>query len=205
MNKIISAALSAAILATSAPAPARAEGLFELLRMARAAHHVGLGTRVRADGSRQIRPDPSLTPGEVLTSDPGQVCHAGYSRGIRSMLDRHERGRMIHAVYERYGTDRNGRIYEDDHLVPLGLGGADTIGNQWTQIKDGGAWDASVKDRLEYRLVDWACWETRDPSEQQARLQRAQADLRADWIAAYGKYCPTDAACPAYGDVHGAE
>ena len=28
--------------------------------------------------------------------------------------------------------------------------------------------------------------------------EQAQREIAADWIAAYGRYCPTDADCPAY-------
>ncbi len=48
-----------------------------------------------------------------------------------------------------------------------------------------------MKDRLEWRLVQLVCGGA-------VLAGRAQQEIAADWIAAYGKYCPGVADCPAY-------
>ena len=82
-----------------------------------------------------------------------------------------------------------------DHLVPLALGGADVPENLWPEPYDS-EWGAETKDRLEWRLVQLVCGRAVD-SEQ------AQRDIATDWIAAYGKYCPSPADCPGYRATHG--
>jgi hypothetical protein len=42
-----------------------------------------------------------------------------------------------------------------DHLIPLGIGGADTDNNLWPQPKE----EAELKDKLEWRMRDMVCKE----------------------------------------------
>lgn len=138
----------------------------------------------------RIRPDPRLTPGAVATSDPAIFCHAGYSRSVR-----HTSGRVKRDVYRAYGIDRRSGHYEMDHLVPLALGGGDVPENLWPEDRDN-EWGAEAKDRLEWRLVQLVCGRAVDAGQ-------AQHDIATDWIAAYGKYCPSPADCPGYRATHG--
>lgn len=69
-----------------------------------------------------VRPDPRLTPGAVATSDANLICH-GYAKAAR-----HTSGKLKAVVYREYGITKEQRRhghYEIDHLIPLGLGGAD--------------------------------------------------------------------------------
>ena len=141
-------------------------------------------------GDVRIRPDPRLTPGAVATSDPAVFCHAGYSRSVR-----HTSGRMKRDVYRAYGIDRRSGHYEMDHLVPLAIGGGDEPSNLWPEEREG-EWGAEAKDRLEWRLVQLVCGRVVDAGQ-------AQHDIATDWIAAYGKYCPSPADCPGYRATHG--
>jgi len=143
-----------------------------------------------SQGDARIRPDPRLTPGAVITSDPAVFCHAGYSRTVR-----HTSGRVKHDVYRAYGIDRRSGHYEMDHLIPLALGRADVPANLWPEDFDT-EWNAETKDRLEWRLVQLVCHGS-------VAVEQAQHDIAADWIAAYGKYCPTPADCPGYRATHG--
>lgn len=45
-----------------------------------------------------IRPDPQLTPGAILTSDPRVVCHPGYSKTVR-----HYSVEMSKQIFSEYG------------------------------------------------------------------------------------------------------
>ena len=95
-------------------------------------------------------PDQSSTPGAVASTDIAEICESdgepgsAYSRAHRSMNEVARR-----ADFARYGIpwSERGR-YEDDHLVPLCLGGADTTANRWPQPR-WGEWNAYQKDDLE--------------------------------------------------------
>lgn len=140
-----------------------------------------------------ILPDPVLTPGAVLTSDPSVVCHPGYSKTVR-----HTSGSTKHAVYVAYGLSNKTGHYEIDHLIPLSLGGADVQGNLWPQSYDTPTWNATVKDKLEWKLLHMVC-------KGQLPMATAQQAMARDWISAYKTYCPTDAACPSYASTHGGQ
>jgi hypothetical protein len=80
-------------------------------------------------------PDPDLTPGLIASADTGEVCASdgrpgsAYSRAHRSMNENDRR-----ADFARYRIAwRDHRRYEDDHLVPLCLGGADVPANRWPE------------------------------------------------------------------------
>ncbi len=146
-----------------------------------------------------VLPDPQLTPGVVVTSDPAIICHAGYSRSVR-----HTSGRMKHEIYVEYGVDHSGGHYEVDHLVPLSLGGADVARNLWVQSYDGNPWNAHRKDRLEWRLLHLACYGPDGPLPA-AGIAALQHDIAANWILTYQKYCPTEADCPSYSASHAGE
>lgn len=98
-------------------------------------------------------------------------------------------------MYRAYGIDRRSGHYEMDHLVPLALGGADVPENLWPEERDT-EWGAEAKDRLEFHLVQLVCSRAVDAGQ-------AQHDIATDWIAAYGRYCPSPADCPGYRTNHG--
>lgn len=132
-----------------------------------------------------ILPDPEKTPGAVITSDIGRICVPGYSKTVR-----HTSGKTKAAVYRAYGLVHSPGHYEIDHLIPLSLGGADLPSNLWPEAYSGG-WGATVKDRLELKLLNEVCHHGAD-------LATVQAEIASDWIAAFAKHCPTAAACPSY-------
>jgi hypothetical protein len=123
-----------------------------------------------------IRPDPKLTPGAVLTTNVSEVCSPGHTKSVR-----HTSGRLKHQVYGAYGIDPRSGHYEMDHLISLGLGGADVRENLWPQSDDTRPWNARAKDRLEDRMHTLVC-------AGQLQLEQAQHEIAADWIAAYRKY-----------------
>ena len=133
-----------------------------------------LATPAIADDS--TRPDPRFTPGAILTTDTAVVCAPGYSRTIR-----HTSGQLRAFVYREYGIDRRQGHYEMDHLIPLGVGGADVAANLWPESYDTQSWNAAVKDELEDFLHREVC-AGRIP------IEHAQEEIAEDWIAAYRKY-----------------
>jgi hypothetical protein len=75
-----------------------------------------------------ILPDSTLTPGAVRTIDSSVICH-GTTKTVRKTTEH-----MKQVVYDEYGiADRYVGQYEIDHLIPLELGGKDTVANLWPE------------------------------------------------------------------------
>jgi hypothetical protein len=119
-------------------------------------------------------PDPTLTPGTVMTTDAAAVCTPGYTKSVR-----HVSGKVRAQVYAEYGivSHRSGE-YEVDHLISLELGGSNDIKNLWPESYWTERWNARVKDKLEDRLHNLVC-------SGKLRLEEAQRAIARDWIAAY--------------------
>jgi hypothetical protein len=94
-----------------------------------------------------IRPDPHLTPGAVLITEPATVCVPGHAKTVR-----HTSGKLKAPVYRAYRIDKKAGHFEVDHLISLELGGADVAANLWPERYDTAPWNVHMKDRLEDRL-----------------------------------------------------
>jgi hypothetical protein len=94
---------------------------------------------------------------------------------------RHTSGQLKHQVYVEYGIDAKTGRYEIDHLIPLGIGGADKRENLWPESRDTKPWNANVKDRLENYLHVEIC-------AGHMPIADAQKAIAMDWVAAYRKY-----------------
>ena len=127
-------------------------------------------------GDLPVQPDPTLTPGAVLTTDVSTICQPGYSKTVR-----HTSGKLKAKIYREYGIDKASSHFEVDHLISLELGGADVAENLWPQSYDTERWNAHSKDRLENRLHVLVC-------AGRLPLAQAQSEIASDWIAAYGTY-----------------
>ncbi len=124
-----------------------------------------------------IVPDPKLSPGDVLTSDPKIVCVSGYTKTVRNVPQA-----LKEQVYREYGiTSRQSGEYEIDHLISLELGGSNSIRNLFPQSFKTMPLNAHVKDSLENRLHDLAC-------SGKITLAEAQQAIASNWTAAYVKY-----------------
>ena len=132
-----------------------------------------------------MRPDPSRTPG-AINPDVTQaniyktICVRGWTRSVRPPED--YTYRLKREQLREWGySDQQTRDYEEDHLIPLELGGNPTSPqNLWPEPRHG-PWNARVKDRLENYLHGEVC-AGRMP------LEEAQREIAADWIGAYRKY-----------------
>ena len=136
-------------------------------------------------GPRDIYPDPVRTPGAVnpdITQDniDQTICNPEWStRSIRPPAE--YTNRLKFEQMEEYGdSDTNPRDYEEDHLIPLELGGSNVRKNLWPQHYDG-EWNAARKDRLERRLHAMVCGG-------ELGLKAAQDAIARDWVAAYQRF-----------------
>lgn len=135
-----------------------------------------LVTSASAHAAEYSKPDPSLTPGAVASTDSVEICASdgfpgsAYSRAHRTTTKDDRR-----ADFARYGipwSERRG--YEDDHLVPLCLGGADVPSNRWPEPIA----EARIKDELEGEACRSVC-------RGAVPLATAQEWFLGDWSAAY--------------------
>jgi hypothetical protein len=125
-----------------------------------------------------IVPDPTLTPGAVRTVDVGAIC----STGTREL--RHWSRERDDRIMAEYGLPPGPHPdYEVDHLIPLGLGGADDDKNLWAEPRRSiePVWNAERKDELEHRLRELVCARKLD-------VRAAQQAIRDDWTETFKQY-----------------
>lgn len=134
-------------------------------------------------------PDPTRTPGRVnpmVTQDNigTTICRRGWTRTMRppeAVTENLKRAQVAAFGY----VDRRLPDYEEDHLIPLELGGApDDPANLWPQPRhpaDG--WGAALKDRLERRLHFLVC-------HGRLSLRVAQHAIAQNWEEAYVLFMP---------------
>ena len=141
-----------------------------------------------------VVPDQSAgcTPGDTASTDEDEVC-SRTAEGTYSQRHRLSQTPAVkQQVLSRYGVPWSARAhYEDDHDVPLCLGGSDSVTNRWPQPRDG-EWSSALKDKLEALACHKVC------VTHEVMLQDAQAWFRApaDWREAYcreigGTPCPS--------------
>jgi hypothetical protein len=140
-------------------------------------------------GWTQTLPNPKLTPGSVRTTDANEICSHG-TRELRLYNNDRARARERYVHVLRSYSVQNGSDKEYkgvanhrqmDHLIPLGIGGADSDDNLWPQPYD----EAILKDKLEWRMRDLVCKENvRSP----AQIEKLQQEIRTNWWDAYKKY-----------------
>jgi hypothetical protein len=125
-----------------------------------------------------IIPEPTLTPGAVRTVNVNEIC----STGTREL--RHWSRERDDRIMAEYGLPPGPHPdYEVDHLIPLGIGGADDDKNLWPEPRRSieKEWPAEKKDELESRLRELVC-------SRQLDLSAAQQAIRDDWTEAFKQY-----------------
>jgi hypothetical protein len=120
---------------------------------------------------REALPDPLCTPGSVETVDLATVCGTS-TKGRRRVSEDLRR-----AVLEEYGlvSPLPTGAFEVDHLIPLELGGDNTLANLWPEaaIPVPGFHE---KDKVENFLHHQVCSGTMS-------LVDAQHQIATDWTA----------------------
>lgn len=147
-------------------------------------------------------PDPLCTPGAADMVDVTQatikttICQSGYtSHGIRSDGQTVRPPASYADALKQQGivvygyTDTNPADYEEDHLIPLELGGDGySTKNLWPQPRYG-PHPSSAKSPVENALHDLVCSGT-------VTLAAAQTAIAADWETAASVVRPTPSSNP---------
>jgi hypothetical protein len=132
-------------------------------------------------------PDPRLTPGalnpDVTPATIGRtICVKGWTATVRPPVSYTNRLKVEQIAAYGY-ADTNPKDYEEDHLVPLEIGGAPRDpANLWPEPRapatvNGKTVDAAAKDVMENWLHRLVCDGT-------LALADAQAQMRRGWVHA---------------------
>src|ERR1700720_3665021 len=96
---------------------------------------------VLAQQPTPILPDPKLTPGDAFEVTVQDLCVSGYTKKVRNVP-----AEMKREVYQEYGVTSHGPgDYEVDHLIPLELGGSNSIKNLWPGSHQTSPWKCLSK------------------------------------------------------------
>lgn len=113
-----------------------------------------------------------MTPGEAQTVDLGLIC----TSPIKVPRDVPVSVKM--QVFSNYHIPwQNRALYEVDHLIPIELGGANTITNLWPEFGS----IPNLKDRVENRLHALVC-------TGKITIEKAQHDIATNWKEAQINY-----------------
>jgi hypothetical protein len=131
---------------------------------------------VAADSGQAGLPSSFLTPGDARKVTKEQICAPGYLESIKPT-----RISMKEEAFSRYGL-RDGQSKTEvlDHLIPVSLGGTDSVENLWPEPEKGD-WNATQKNALELKLVTMVCDGT-------LTVKQAQTAIKKNWVAAYQQY-----------------
>jgi hypothetical protein len=126
-------------------------------------------------------PDPSCTPGsynpDVTQSDiQSTICVSGWTATVRPPTS-YTNPLKVQGIADYGYSDTSVSDYEEDHLVPLELGGAPRDpGNLWPEPHYG-TQTSYTKDGVETRLKNAVCAGT-------ITLSAARSAIRANWTTA---------------------
>ena len=132
-------------------------------------------------------PNKALTPGEINPSITqsnilSTICVHGYTKTIRppATYTTSLKIRQLANGYTENGITLNS-YYEEDHLIPLELGGHPTSEkNLWPEPWND-VYGAHKKDQLENKLHALVC-------SGEMLLKTAQGIFASNWVAGYKKY-----------------
>jgi hypothetical protein len=117
-----------------------------------------------ASAQETLLPNPKLTPGRIAKRDKDRG-------GVTLKMER--------KVFARYRLPWTRRAeFKIDHLIPVELGGADTVDNLWPQSVRTKPYGADRKELLTEVLLERI-------ARKQITLEQAQEQIRKDWIDAF--------------------
>ena len=147
-----------------------------------------LTTTEFASASVQVLPDSISTPGAInvavsQSNIQSTICVSGYTKTIRppaSYTTKLKIRQLGSLPYSSYGST-NTSLFEEDHLIPLELGGNPTDSkNLWPEPRFGST-TAAMKDKLENALHVLVC-------NGSLKLSSAQKAIATNWYVAYTNY-----------------
>ena len=124
-------------------------------------------------------PDINKTPGDVIKDIPlDLLCMKGYTQTVRSVSKTTKKN-----VYELYGISYPPEefTFVIDHLIPLELGGSNSIKNLWPQSVEESSVSAKMKDKVENLLHQKVC-------DGSISLPNAQSIMTGNWNIWYNTY-----------------
>lgn len=122
-------------------------------------------------------PDKDCTPGSVFENiTKEKICVSGYTKTVRSVSTS-----LRKKVFAEYGISypQPYGSYEVDHLIPLALGGDNSIANLFPEAQDPYP-GFKEKDVVENYLHEEVC-------KGNIALSVAQEQIAKDWMAIYNK------------------
>jgi hypothetical protein len=150
------------------------------------------GESIRAHGGPpDIYPDPERTPGAINSAITQEniretICNPRWSTKSIRPEESYTHRLKVEQINEYGYSDSRLRDYEEDHFIPLELGGHPTDPkNLWpepfeTSIPDGGA---HAKDKVENYLHVEVCAGS-------LTLEQAQREMTEDWYRVYQTSVP---------------
>ncbi len=130
-------------------------------------------------------PDPVITPGATnpdVTQEniDENICVSGWTKTVRPKTT--YTNKLKKQQIAQYGyADTNPKLYEEDHLISLQLGGNPSDPkNLWPEPYEGSC-GARKKDVLETKLKRLVC-------DGEVPLEDAQKAIASNWIEAYRQY-----------------
>jgi hypothetical protein len=144
------------------------------------------GRRTGASGCRRSAlPDRRCSPGGYYSRlTKAVICGSDFNTSTIRDVSQSEK----YAVEREYGVPAKlyGRTVEIDHIIPLELGGSNSIANLYFEPGSGRA-DYHAKDAAEDRAKAWVC-------EGRISLAAARRGFALDWETLYRRlfgYAPT--------------
>ena len=91
---------------------------------------VSLAASSTKAGPAYLYPNPTLTPGAILTTDASTICTPGYASSVRNVSTATKK--QVYAEYSVSYPQPTG-AYEVDHFIPLEIGGSNDLTNLWLE------------------------------------------------------------------------
>ena len=137
-----------------------------------------LGKRTKTSGcvAHGGLPDSACTPGAIFpNATVEEICTPGYASSVRNVpFSEAEQVYAEYGIYHHYAGQ-----YEDDHLVPLELGGSNDIANLWPEAASPTP-GFHQKDEVKNYLHDQMC-------SGAVSLKDAQTQIATNWLAVYNR------------------
>lgn len=143
-----------------------------------------LGKRTKTSGCISVNglPDKACTPGDIdpkVTQDNinQTICVSGYTKTVRPPVS-YTDNLKIKQIQEYGYSDTSTKDYEEDHLIPLEVGGNPTSeANLWPEPYNV-TLNAREKDKIENYLHEQVC-------SGKITLQQAQLEVANNWEEVY--------------------